>query len=335
MACIALFFAFSLTAMENDELTPFLQDCSENENENIISLFPLTNLPPELIAHIFSFLEPHDKALNYLIRFEEFQPTTDPIEVSPYYPAVKRIEDAHFNYIVQCCRKFDSNQLTQSEKELYGSLALSISSFMKTTKNKMNHWNIFSKLNHVIPQQPAPINFEQLNIDLEKYRKQIGIRYKSLEDFQDSRTRTMPVKHHYLNVSAAVLTLLAERLKTYPHYYNDRITCSTPICGDCTVGPIDLIEFRDPVSRATLSYCGAFFCVATSLLCIMPPVPWIYPITTALVTGGCASAPFVTEKSIRSWNDRYEVDHEELRKVEKLLLEARLSLSNCMNIEGD
>ena len=104
LACLA-FFCISNHAMEDDiELQPLLKswDTDSEETSGTFSFEAFKKFSdenPEVTAHIFSFLPENDSCLNFLMRLDGFQPTTDPHEASPYYPVAKAITSAHSHYI--------------------------------------------------------------------------------------------------------------------------------------------------------------------------------------------------------------------------------------------
>lgn len=109
-ACLA-FFCFTNYAMETDtELEPLLNSY-DLETEEVSRSFSFeafkqfSEINPEITANIFSFLPGNDLGLNFLIRFDGFQPKTDPIEISPFYQIVKTITCAYYQYIFKKCQE--------------------------------------------------------------------------------------------------------------------------------------------------------------------------------------------------------------------------------------
>ncbi len=220
-------------AHEQELLLPKQEKKKKEETQDDSVIFRkgdclLKKLDPEITAYIFSFLPADGKDLNTVMRWDGFQPKTNPVEASPFYAVVERIRNAHSNYIFKRCEQ-SINRFAYDRD--YGVFSL-MCSFMRTTKYKENKKNTFfwsdvHELNALISDhvsaQELGANEEQLKDVLHRFVAETEERYYTSIYFNSGkkmRSHDFEPRDIYHFARQRILAEFKERLRSNQDWYD-------------------------------------------------------------------------------------------------------------------
>lgn len=234
-------------AHEQELLLPKQEKKKKEETQDDSIVFregdcPLKKLDPEIVAHIFSFL-PISEQLCNLMRLDGFQPTTDPVEASPFYAEVKRIRHAHAHYILQKCQ---DQPIKQGRAIKVAALTSLICSFMRITKYKKNtfFWSDVHELNALISDHVSAevlgVNEKQLKNVLHRFVAETEEHGKFIYSNTEKKKSCHDLEPQYVYYLArqTILEEFIRRIRSNQHWYDYDEEKLHDYCYEATAPPL-------------------------------------------------------------------------------------------------